>query len=148
MSYLRQGAWINAHTGQFVWIDEHANWAKRPGNLVSIGLPDAIREVIADIPNDYSGPNRQRIVRAVMAAGGVRMRGHGDVVVFEFTIDWKVALAACGNVLREVAGEFTRCRFNSLSTSESIEVFYGDFRRHIEADVDWILNRREPKCDA
>ena len=31
------------------------------------------------------------------------MRGHGDVVVFEFTVDSKVALPACRNVLREIA---------------------------------------------
>ena len=136
MSYLRQGAWINAHSGQFAWIDEHANWAQRPGNLASIGLPDCVREAIADIPNDYSGPRRKQILLTVMAAGGIRMRGHGDVLVFEFTAAPATALAACRSVLRELAGSFTRCRFNNLSTDEKAEVFYRDYVQHIENGTD------------
>lgn len=139
MGYLRQGAWINAYSGQFAWIDEHANWAQRPGSLASIGLPDSVREAIADIPNDYSGPRRKQILMTVMAAGGIRMRGHGDVLVFEFTAAAAAALAACRGVLRELAGSFTRCRFNNLSTNEKAEVFYRDYLRHIEngTDLEW-----------
>ena len=148
MTNLSQGAWINAYTGQWAWIDEHANWAQRPGNLVSIGLPDSVREAIADIPNDYAGENRKRILLTVMAAGGVRMRGHGDVLVFEFTVDWAVGLVACRDVPRHLAGDFTRCRFNNLSTSESVEVWYRDYLQHIEGEVDWILQRKEPTCNA
>ena len=47
MGHLREGAWINAKTGQWSFIDEHADWAKRPGNLASIGLPDAVRNAIS-----------------------------------------------------------------------------------------------------
>jgi hypothetical protein len=124
---LRQGAWIHAADGRFAFIDEHANWAKRSGNLAGIGLPTSVWETIRDIPNDYGGPNREAILRTVMAAGGIRMRGHGDVVVFEFTCDSKVALPACRDVLRQVAGEFTRCRFNNLSTNETVEVIYDNY---------------------
>jgi hypothetical protein len=50
-----------------VWsfIDEHANWAKRYGNLASLGLPDAVREEIRDIPNDYGGESRRDDTRGV-----------------------------------------------------------------------------------
>ena len=132
MTKLRQGAWINAHTGQWSYIDEHGNWAKRPGNLESIGLPASVWEAIRDIPNDYGGPKREAILRTVMAAGGVRMRGHGDVVVFEFTCDSKVALPACRGVLHQVAGGLTRCRFNDLSTNETVEVSYADYVRQMD----------------
>ena len=37
--HLREGAWINAQTGEWSLVDEHSNWAKRPKNLMGIGLP-------------------------------------------------------------------------------------------------------------
>jgi hypothetical protein len=104
---LRQGAWINAHTDQWWFIDEHASWAKREGNLQRIGLPTSVWEAIRSTPNDYSGENRREILLTVMAAGGIRMRRHGDVVVFEFTCDSKVAFVACRDVLRQIAGALT-----------------------------------------
>ena len=129
---LHQGAWINAADGRFAYVDEHTNWAKRPGNLESIGLPVSTWETIRDIPNDYGGESRKTILLIVMAAGGIRMRGHGDVVVFEFTVDYGVALSACRNVLRQIAGELTLCRFNSLSTNETVEVSYDNYVKQME----------------
>jgi hypothetical protein len=139
VTHLRQGAWINAADGRFAYIDEHASWAKRPGNLESIGLPVSIWETIRNIPNDYGGHNREAILLKVMAAGGIRMRGHGDVVVFEFTLDPKVALPACREVLREIAGELTLCRFTNLTTGKTIEVTYDSLLSPVEdaGDVDW-----------
>ena len=81
---------VNAHTGKWGFIPEHADWAKREGNLQSLGMPTSVWESIRDIPNDYGGESRKSILVAVTAAGGVRMRGHRDVVVFEFTVDTKV----------------------------------------------------------
>lgn len=132
MTTLRQGAWVNRADGRFAFIDEHANWAKRPGNLEGIGLPVSIWETIRDIPNDYGGPNRKKILLTVMDAGGTRMRGHGDVVVFEFTCNSKVALPACRDVLRQIAGDLTRCRFTNLETNETVEVFYADYVTQME----------------
>jgi hypothetical protein len=137
--HLREGAWINARTGEWRFIDEHADWAKRPGNLASIGLPDSVREAISGIPNDYGGENRKRILLAVMAAGGIRLRGHGDWAAIEFTVDTASALQACRDVLRRIAGEFTLCRFNNLAKGESLELFYRDYEEHIDSDIDWIL---------
>ncbi|MGA2608310.1 MAG: hypothetical protein ABSH01_12745 [Terriglobia bacterium] len=144
MGHLREGAWINAKTGQWSFIDEHADWAKRPGNLASIGLPDAVREAISDIPNDYDGENRKKILLAVMASGGIRLRGHGDWVAIEFTVGTASALLACRDVLRKIAGEFTLCRFNNLGTCESLELFYRDYEQHIERDIEWILRLAAP----
>jgi hypothetical protein len=129
---LRQGAWINAHNGKWAFIPEHADWSKGEGNLESLGLPTSVWETIRNVPNDYGGENRKNILLAVMAAGGVRMRGHGDVVVFEFTCDPKVALPACRDVLRQIAGPLTRCRFNNLRTSETVEVSYADYVRQMD----------------
>jgi creatinine amidohydrolase/Fe(II)-dependent formamide hydrolase-like protein len=96
---LRQGAWINAHNGKWAFIPEHADWAKREGNLQSLGMPTSVWESIRDIPNDYGGESRKSILLAVTDAGGIRMRGHGDVVVFEFIVDTKVICLAASQVL-------------------------------------------------
>jgi hypothetical protein len=135
MANLSAGAWINAADGHFAYVDEHADWVKRPGNLERIGLPASVWETIRNIPNDYGGENRKSILMIVMAAGGIRMRGHGDFVTFEFMCDPKVALPACRGVLAQIAGPLTRCRFNSLGTNETVEVFYADYVRQMDNDV-------------
>ncbi len=148
MTNLRQGAWINAADGRFAYIDEHANWAKRPGNLVSVGLAESAWEAIRYIPNDYSGKNRERIVLAVMGVGGIRMRGHGDFITIEFTVDWVVALRACREVLREIDGGFTPCVFTNLTTGESLNISYSEYSEHVDSDIEWILQRRKPFGEA
>src|SRR5208282_2757149 len=125
---MHEGAWINANTGQWAFIDEHANWAKRPGNLVGIGLPSSVWDEIHITPNDYGGENRKRILLTVMAAGGIRMRGHGNVVVFEFTIGTKQALDACKDILSTIGGDFLLCRFNNLTSGECLELLYRDYK--------------------
>lgn len=142
--HLCEGAWINARTGDWRFIDEHADWAKCPGNLASIGLPDAVREGIKDILNDYDGENRKKILLAVMAVGGIRLRGHGGSVSIEFTVDTSQALLACRDVLRNIAGDFTMCVFNNLGASETLLLYYGEYERHIEQDIGWILQHAEP----
>ena len=144
MGHLREGAWINAKTRQWSFIDEHADWAKRPGNLAGIGLADSVREAIRDIPNDPHSTNRKRILLTVMADGGIRLRGHGDWVAIEFTVDTASALLACREVLRTISGEFTLCRFNNLGTCESLEFFYCDYEQHVEQDIGWILGLAAP----
>jgi hypothetical protein len=39
--HFREGAWINGRTGEWRFIDEHADWAEEPGNLANLGLPAA-----------------------------------------------------------------------------------------------------------
>jgi hypothetical protein len=135
---LSQGAWINAHTGHWSYIDEHANWAKRPGNLERIGLPVSVWEAIRAIPNDQ-GENRKTILLAMMVAGGIRMRGHVDFITFEFTVDSDVAIRACREVLTQIAGPLTLCRFNNLATGKTIEANYDSLLSQIEdaGAVDW-----------
>jgi hypothetical protein len=144
MEHLREGAWINARTGQWCFIDEHVDWAQRPGNLASIGLPDSVKLAIQDIPNDYSGENRKKILLTVMATGGIRLRGHGDWVTIEFTADTAPALLACRDVLRTIAGEFTMCRFSNLGAGETLQLFYRDYERHVGNDIAWILRLAKP----
>lgn len=124
---IREGAWIRVSDGAFWWIDEHANWIKRRENADAVGLPELVWQHIADIPNDYGGENRKRILLVVMSEGFIRMRGHGDAVVFEFTADSETALRACRAVLGQIAGPLLRCRFNNVKSKESLEFSYEEY---------------------
>jgi len=126
---LKEGAWVNIATGRFEWISEHCDWMKVRENAKRIGLPDSVSEVIESIPNDYSGPKREKLLRAVMDAGFVRVRGHGSFITIEFTASTETALRACRNFLQQVCGPLTVLRFNHLggSEDETIELTYEQF---------------------
>ena len=140
---MREGAWIRIQDGQFWFIDEHSDWIKRAGNAREVGLSEAVYQTISAISNDYSGPRRETILRAVMADGYIRMRGRGDVLVFEFSAEWRPALRACRGVLRAIGGELLVCRFHNLLHQEWLEVVYRDYAAAIEGDLGTILGRRQ-----
>jgi len=125
-------------------IDGHAGWAQRPGNLAGIGWPDDVREAIRDIPNDYHGPTRKKILLTVMAVGGIRLRGPGGWVAIGFTVDTASAPLACRDVLWQIAGELTLCRFSNLGNGESLESFCRGYERQSGQDVGWILRLAAP----
>jgi hypothetical protein len=141
---IKQGAWIRVSDGAFWLIDEHADWVKREANAAEIGLSPVVWKSIATIPNDYGGENRKQILLTVMAAGFVRMRGHGDVVVFEFTSSTPDVLRACRAVLAAIAGPLTSCRFQNLASREVLVVNYADFERDVGEDLSNLLERAEP----
>ena len=140
---MRDGAWVRILDGEFWWIDEHADWMKRPEKACKVGLTDTVYESIASISNDYSGPRREVILRAVMADGFMRMRGRGDVLVFEFSAEWRPALLACRGVLEAIGGEFLLCRFHNLLHQEWLEVVYREYAAAIEGDLEELLRRRQ-----
>ena len=140
---MREGAWVRIEDGEFWWIDEHSDWMKRADNAREVGLSETAYQTISAISNDYSGPRRETILRAVMADGYIRMRGRGDVLVFEFSAEWRPALLACRGVLRAIGGEFLVCRFHNLLAREWLEVVYRDYAAAIDADLEAILARRQ-----
>ena len=129
---MREGAWINIATGRYEWITEHADWMKNPINAKRIRLPDSVFQSIRDIPNDYQGPKRETILRAVMDAGFIRVRGHGDWIAIEFTAPTENALRACTNLMREVCGPLTVLRFNNVHTNESLQMTYQNFEERTQ----------------
>ncbi len=78
MSPLREGAWIDAKTAQWSFLDHHAKCAKRPSNLASISMPGAGREAVRGIPNDYGDENRERLLLTVMALAA---SGYGGMAI-------------------------------------------------------------------
>ena len=134
---MKEGAWVNIATGKFEWITEHCDWIKLPQNASKIGLPESVFQQIKDLPNDYNGPKRETILRAVMGAGFVRVRGHGSYIAIEFTAPTETVLRACRNFLRQVCGPLTVLRFNSLggSKNETIELTYEQFEKRMKKDI-------------
>jgi hypothetical protein len=137
---MKEGAWINANTFEFFWVDDHSRWIKEPENAKKLGIPSAVAANIAKMPNDFNGPLREKILLAVMASGPfVRVRGHGNVFVFEFICTTSTALWGCYGFLKQTAGPYTNCLFNNIRTKESIELYYKDFEERMQEDESKIL---------
>jgi hypothetical protein len=128
---MREGAWINIKTGKFEWITEHCDWIKVHGNAQKIGLPEEVFEQIKDMPNDHSGPKRERILRTVMGAGFIRVRGHGSWIAIEFTALTEEASRACQDFLGQVCGPYSVLRFDNVGTNESLELTYQEFENRM-----------------
>ena len=128
---MKEGFWINIATGRHERITEHCDWIKVPENAEKIGLPENVFQEIKNLPNDYGGPKREKILRAVMnaARGFIRVRGHGSWIAVEFTAPTKDALGACSSLLPEVCGPLTVLRFNNLRTNESLEMTFVEFEK-------------------
>lgn len=129
---MREGAWINIATGKFEWITEHSDWIKHAQNAAKIGLPDSVFQQIKDMPNDYSGPKREKILRTVMAAGFVRVRGHGTYITLESTAPKEDVLRASAEFLRQICGPLTVLRFNDLHTGKTVEMTYQEFEARMK----------------
>jgi hypothetical protein len=129
---MREGAWINAHTGAWSWISEHASWIQRPENAQALGLPVKDYARLATIPWDFNGPGREAILREAMDAGFIRMRGHGAEVTFEFTLPMTTAIRALAPFMTEHCGPLTGCRFNDLKRETSLGIAHGALQLLLE----------------
>lgn len=128
---MKEGAWINVNTGRFEWITEHCDWIKDHSNAQKIGLPKEVWERIKDMPNDYSGPKREKLLRTIMAAGFIRVRGHGSWIAIEFTAPTEDALRASRDFLGQVCGQYSVLRFNNIGANESLELTYQEFENRM-----------------
>ncbi len=139
---MKEGAWIEASSGHYVWIDEHASWMQRHGR--EFGLPKSVWETICSIPNDFAREGRERILRIVIDCGFIRMRGHGVQVTFEFSCSIEDTLRACQPILAAIAGPRLLCRFVDLQRRQFLEVEYADFSELLSADGQSVQGRMLP----
>jgi len=129
---MREGAWVNAHTGVWSWIDEHARWIQDSSNAERIGLGAEAFERIRSVRRDFNGPGRRMILRHAMEAGLVRFRGHGTQYTFESrltvidTVDSIAAFMACH------CGPRTFCRVTDLARGLMLEAFYEDVHEAVQ----------------
>lgn len=123
---MKEGAWINAHTGAWCWITEHASWIQVPANARREGLPDEVHARLAALPWDFNGPGRKAILLEAMNAGLIRFRGHGAYVTFEGTLPVDDMLRATTPFMADQFGPLAFCRFNDLATGACREMHWRD----------------------
>jgi hypothetical protein len=137
---MKEGAWIDATTGDYRWLDEHARWLQRPGNAASLSVPDDVIVELCKIPWDFNGSGRKSILLLAMDCGLIRARGHGASVTFEFTVPWDQAFLGARRFMADNFGPSMQCRFNCLSSGQSVEFFYDRFRDRLDLnDLSFLL---------
>lgn len=141
---LKEGAWINISNRQWCWITEHVDWIQIRENAQRIGLADEVWRRISLISNDYGGPKRESVLKTVMDAGLIRMRGYGDSFTFEFTCPFLTAFEACDGFLEKNAGPATVCRFHDLARWRGISAQYGHLRQLMLCDMHQLLKDAIP----
>lgn len=125
---MKGGAWIEATTGRWHWIDEHADWIRRPECARRTGLPEEAVLRLAAMPRRApSGPDRNAILLEAMRHGLIRFRGHGaEGVTFESTLPLIDAIAAVSVFMAENLGPFTWVRFHQLPAGPYLAFAYQD----------------------
>ncbi len=89
---MKQGAWIEAVSGRWHWIDDHADWIRRPECARRTGMSEEAVLDLAAMPRcEASGPERTAIILEAMKHGLIRFRGHGGA---EVTFETILPLAA------------------------------------------------------
>ena len=129
-----EGYWVN-RSGKFKQIDEHAQWILNPKNAKSLGLDSDFIKKVKDL--NYS-TDREKILLTAMHEDLIRVRGHGSLIAFEFTMDTKNALKVIEIFLEKeyLAGPNSTLMFNNLRTHESVEVTYEEFQNAM-MDDEW-----------
>jgi hypothetical protein len=134
---MKEGAWIEAASGRWHWIDEHADWIRRPECARRAGLEEeAVLQIAAMPRKQASGPERTAILLEAMKHGLIRFRAHGaDGVTFESTLPLLEAMAAASNFMEENLGPLTMVRFNRLPVGgPCVAMFYKDLVAALRGD--------------
>jgi hypothetical protein len=143
---MKEGAWIEATTGRWHWIDDHADWIRRPECARSAGLPEDVVLRLAAMPRRAAcGPERTVIILEAMRHGLIRSRGHGAEVTFESTLPLEVVIPAVARFMSEHFGPLTWIRFNQLPDGPCIGAIYQDLVHALEVgDLSCLIASERP----
>jgi len=143
---MKTGAWIEAGTGRWHWVDDHAEWVRRPANARSAGLPEEAVIRIAAMPRRHrSGAVLNDILLEAMKHGLIQFRGHGAEVTLETILPLEVVIPAVAGFMAELLGSLTWVRFNQLPDGPCIGVTYRDLGRALEAgDLSCLVDPGSP----
>ena len=123
---MKEGVWIEATSGRYEYVDDHALWIMSPRHAERMGLGGDVIQEIRGIKWDFSGPGRRAILLVAMANGLIRARGHGSSITFEFTMPNQEAIQGAFPFLTEVAGPYTYSSFTNLNTLEAVGFYWKD----------------------
>lgn len=116
---MKEGAWISSPNGRWAWVDDHALWILRPGNTTLLGLGTSPSPDLHTHAHAPTRDRRHKVLLWAMVHGLIRVRGHGPVTTFEFTIPFPDMLKAARPFMQKHFGPLMGCRFNNLRTGES-----------------------------
>jgi hypothetical protein len=81
---MKEGYWANYNTGKVFLIDEHEMWIRREGNADKLGLSEKL--FTATTAKYKPQKDRDEFLKNLMRHAPImRVRGHGDVVTFEYS---------------------------------------------------------------
>jgi len=126
---VKEGAWLNARTGAYRWIDEHTRWLQRGENAKTIGLPDSVIQRIKAIPWDFNGEGRRSILLLAMNGGLIRFRGHGSYVTFEGCLSIQEMAGAAQEFMGLYLGPQMDVRINDLARGRAWNGSYGEWTK-------------------
>jgi hypothetical protein len=130
---MKEGAWIESSNGRWHWIDDHADWIRRPACARMAGLPEEAGLRIAAMPRwGLNGSDRKAILIEAMKQGLIRFRGHGAEVTFETTLPLAMAMSAVAGFMAEQFGPLTLVRVNRLPEGPCIGFLYQDLSTALE----------------
>lgn len=123
---MKEGAWIVAKTGAYLWITEHALALQEPARAKVLGLPPATIEKIRAFTWDFSGPGRVAICLEGMRHGLIRFRGHGASVTLESLLPLEEVLSGAEKLMAAYLGPWMMVEVHRLDSKETWFALYKD----------------------
>lgn len=142
----QEGYWLNAVTGEFCEIDEHARWISERANAERIGLAPRLHRLIEGL--DWQD-ERLRILLPAMRGGLVRVRRQDGDITFEFTlrIERVVELIARFLEKSDLPGPFSIIKLHDLRKGEGIAVSWADMQERLRAGPEALIQLVESAND-
>ena len=80
---MKEGYWVNYETADVFLIDEHERWVRREGNAATLGVSASVMQLA--LVKYEPGKDRDRFLKHLMSEAPImRVRGHGEMVTFEY----------------------------------------------------------------
>jgi hypothetical protein len=130
---MKEGFWLNAIDGTYYEVEDHALWVSNSVNADIMGLSVEAIKGIKKL-DAYSDSGRVAIIKIVMEAGWIRVRGHGTEVTFEFTSPAFQSLWAIYSFGNNILGDYSNLFISNLRTKESYETTFKEYKRILTED--------------
>ncbi len=121
---VRRGAWIHSRSHRVAWVDDHAQWIRRPGPAFSLGLSEAVVARILAVDPVHPNHCRPAVLLIAMDAGFIRFRGHGPSCALESTFSLPTILRGAERFRREFAGPELSVDVHDLGRGERLSEFW------------------------
>ena len=128
---MKDGYWLNFHTGKHFTIDEHEQWLRSPENAEKLGLS---QEVIDKFGDFSPVKDRNKFLILVMQQSPImRIRRHGSYVTFEYySHSSKDPMEAIGLWAENYLGPLSEMHIVNFATDEMTNIPWSEFQRAVD----------------